>query len=62
MKASKHEYDNRYKDPGVQYKKNNDNRKYHIVGPFSRPHRQVMQAYKIDTSSNHIHDTLLSTS
>jgi hypothetical protein len=32
MKASKHEYDNRYKDPGVQYKKNNDNRKYTKMG------------------------------
>jgi len=62
MKASKYEYNNRFKYPGVQYKKSNNNRKYHTVGPVSRPHRQIMETYKIDTSNMHIHDSLLSSS
>jgi len=38
MKASKHEYDNRFKDPEVQYKEATITENI-TVGPFSRPHR-----------------------
>jgi hypothetical protein len=57
MKARKHEYDNLSKDPGIQYKKRNNNRKYHTVGLFSRPHRQIIEPHKIDSSNMHIHDS-----
>ena len=62
MKASKHEDDNLFNDPGIQYQKETITENITILDYFLDLINKSLKLYKFDTSNMHIHDSRLSSS